>query len=274
MKFCKEMLAVILVSCTAPAIAWAGGGTTAVEETVEFLARKFGPEAVQEGSVSLTRRLEVLAARHGDDVLNVARRVGLVGLRALEKAGPRGDEVLKLLVRYGDQGVWIAAKPGRLALFLRFGDEAAEALARHGPAAEQVIGQAGQAGARAVQCLTGENARRLAMMLEEGAVARPGEWLPVIQRYGDSAMEFIWRNKGALATGTILATFLANPKPFLDGAQHLAGSVVSTTGDVVGKTTQAIAAHVNWTVIVSVLAGLVTLYLGWRVTGRWWPRKA
>src|SRR5208337_872913 len=100
-----------------------------------------GPEAVQEGSTSLAQRLEALVARHGDAALTVARRIGPAGLKALEEAGPQGDAVLRLLLRHGEQGAWIAAKPGRLALFLRFGDEAAEALARHGPVAEQVIEQ-------------------------------------------------------------------------------------------------------------------------------------
>ena len=159
-------------------------------------------------------------------------------------------------------------------MFLRFGDEAAEALGRHGPVAEQVIEQAGQAGARAIKGLNGQNARRLAMMLDEGVVARREEWLPIIERYGDKAMEFVWEHKGALATGAILAAFLAHPEPFINGAQQLAGSVASTTGDVVGKTTQAIAAQANWTVILSVVAGLITLYLGWRVAGRRRASKA
>jgi len=77
-----------------------------------------------------------------------------------------------------------------------------------------------------------------------------------------------------LATGAILATFLAHPEPFINGAQHLAGSVASAAGDVVGKTTQAIAAQANWTALLSVVAGLITLYLCWRIAGRQWAKKA
>src|SRR6185503_5178963 len=68
------------------------------------------------------------------------------------------------------------------------------------------------------------NARRLAIMVQGGELARigrAGELLEVIGRYGDRAMEFIWRHKGALAVSVVLA-FLADPGPFLDGARDLA----------------------------------------------------
>ena len=35
----------------------------------------------------------------------------------------------------------------------------------------------------------------------------------VIERYGDRALTFVWRNKGALTVATMLETFLADPEP-------------------------------------------------------------
>ena len=69
-------------------------------------------------------------------------------------------------------------------------------------------------------------ARRLAILTEAGETARLGrarEWLDIVARHGDVAMDFIWRHKGALAASTVMAAFLANPGPFLSGAKELTG---------------------------------------------------
>ena len=47
---------------------------------------------------------------------------------------------------------------------------------------------------------------------------RSGRWselLAVIERHGDPALTFVWRNKGALTVTTVLETFLADPEAFL-----------------------------------------------------------
>jgi hypothetical protein len=69
-------------------------------------------------------------------------------------------------------------------------------------------------------------ARRLAMLAEDGVLARSGRWgelLAVIERHGDRAMDFVWPHKGALSVSTILATFLAEPEVFLGGGRELIG---------------------------------------------------
>jgi hypothetical protein len=74
--------------------------------------------------------------------------------------------------------------------------------------------------------LAPRNARRLAILAEDGALARSGRWgelLAVIERHGDRALGFIWRNKGALAVATVLGTFLADPEAFLGGGRELIG---------------------------------------------------
>jgi hypothetical protein len=45
--------------------------------------------------------------------------------------------------------------------------------------------------------------------------------LAVIERHGDRALSFIWRNKGALAVATVLGTFLADLEAFLGGGREL-----------------------------------------------------
>jgi hypothetical protein len=59
--------------------------------------------------------------------------------------------------------------------------------------------------------------RRLAILAEDGTLARSGRWselLAVIERHGDQALNFVWRNKGALTVTTVLEMFLADPHAF------------------------------------------------------------
>jgi hypothetical protein len=86
---------------------------------------------------------------------------------------------------------------------------------------------------RAMAGLAPRNARRLAMLAEDGTLARSGRWselVAVVERHGDRAMDFVWRNKGALAVATVLGTFLADPEAFLGGGRELvAGAAQEAT---------------------------------------------
>ncbi|MFM7318336.1 MAG: hypothetical protein ACKO5E_15440, partial [bacterium] len=74
-----------------------------------------------------------------------------------------------------------------------------------------------------------------------------------IARYGDPAMDFIWRNKGPLAVGTTLTAFLAEPKAFIEGSASLAGTVGSS---LVQPVVQESAKAFSW-VINMILAFLM-----------------
>jgi hypothetical protein len=59
--------------------------------------------------------------------------------------------------------------------------------------------------------------RQLAILAEDGTLAWTGRWselLAVIERHGDRALNFVWRNKSALTITTVLETFLADPEAF------------------------------------------------------------
>jgi len=49
----------------------------------------------------------------------------------------------------------------------------------------------------------------------------------VIRQYGDEAMEFIWKNKGALAGSAVLISFLNNPQAYISGAMVLAQPILA-----------------------------------------------
>ena len=155
-----------------------------------------------------------------------------------------------------DAAVWVLKRPKGMSLLSRFGDDAAEVLVKHKGLAEPVLEQVGAPAVKALGAVGSQGGRRLAMMAEGGELAALGhspEVMDVIARYGDPAMDFIWRHKGPLAVGTALTAFLANPKPFIDGTTHLAGTVGdAVVKPVIQETAQAVSWLV-WTLLVFVV---------------------
>ena len=214
-----------------------------------------------ERTESLAPRIERLLVAHGEDAGDFIRKTGVAGIETLEKAGPHANDVLKLFARRGDEAIWIVAKPNRVAIFLKYGDSAADAMLRHRELAETLIERFEAPAARALNNIEGQNARRLAMMAEDGSlttIGRTHEVLDTVGKYGDGAMDFIWRNKGGLTVATALTAFLADPKPFLAGAKGLADSAGE---HVVGP----IARSVNWTLVVLTGMGIALLVWAMRV---------
>ena len=146
---------------------------------------------------------------------------------------------------------------------VRHVDDAVRAVAPHLNVGMTVVPLAGSSG-RAMAALAPRNARRLAILAEDGALARSGCWgelVAVIERHGDRAMDFVWRHKGALAVTTALATFLAEPEVFLGGGRELIGGAVK-------EATQPIAlmagtAAGRW---MNLARSVVVVGLAWLVT--------
>jgi hypothetical protein len=107
-------------------------------------------------------------------------------------------------------------------------DDVARVAARHTLGATPL-----SALSRAMPRLTPRSVRRLAILAEDGALARSGRWgelVAVIEQHGDRAMDFVWRHKGALAVTAGLGTFLADPEAFLGGGRELvAGAAQEAT---------------------------------------------
>jgi hypothetical protein len=200
----------------------------AAREAVEYLFRKGSKEAAAEGAEALTRRLAGAAARHGDDAFRAVRRVGPRALKLADDAGEHGARAMRVLAKHGDDGVWLVSRPRALGLLSRYGDDAAEQLIRHKGVAEPLLERFGGDALGALRNVGPRGGRRLAMMLDSGELARIGrtpELLGAIGKYGDGAMEFVWKHKGALAVSATLAAFLANPPAFIEGAEDITRTV-------------------------------------------------
>ena len=247
-------LAVVLLvphPCTAQ------GKVKLAREVAKYIMQKFGKEAARDGIETLTRKVEALAIKHGDEALMAVRKVGPRTFRLVEEAGEHGLQSIKLMAKYGDEAVWVVAKPNRMAFFVKFGDNAAEAMINHGEIAEPLLRSIGKPAAGALKAVSSQNGRRLAMLAEDGQLTKIGrtpELLDVITKYGDRAMNFVWRNKGALMVSAALTAFLSNPEPFINGAADITKVVAENTvrpiASMPGQVVSEAAKRTNWTVVI------------------------
>ena len=253
MKLILERLAVVFtLGCltsfvSLSSVAVAGPKTQAAREAAEYVMRKFGAKATAESAEKLTVRIESLAVKYGDEAVLAVRKGGPRALRAIEKSGKLGSAATRLLSRQGDKALWIVENPQRLKLFVSYGDDAARAMLKHKGLAEPLITVFRKPAAKALTAVDGQNARRLAMMAEGGELARLGRTdalLETIARYGNRGMDFVWKNKKALAVGAALTAFLADPQPFIDGTAKLADNFARPVAEKIGG---EIARRADWT---------------------------
>jgi hypothetical protein len=254
----------VLIFCHLPVAAWAQGKAALTREMVEFVFRKFAPELAGESVESFSGKLGAVVAKYGDDGFDAVKNVGPSAFRLIEEAGQNGLKSVRLMAKFGDQAVWVVGNKSRLAIFVKYGDDAAEAMIKHGDIAEPIIGKFGESAALALKGLSSQNARRMAMLSEGGelaAIGRTDDLLQVVGKYGDAAMDFVWKNKGPLATATVLTAFLANPQPFIDGSRDLANVA---GGTLIRPLAEGIAKGANWTVLGLAAIAAFSGWIGWR----------
>lgn len=260
----------VLVATFLVASADASVGSKVLQEALEFIGKKFSKEVVEEGAEQVSRRMAQLAAKHGDDLVAAAfKRVGPRAGRVVGEAGEHSGVALRLLARHGDDALPLVGRASALKAVSRYGDDAASAIIKHGSVGETLVESFATKGAEALVKVTPQNGRRLAMLAAEGHL-KP-ELLTVVTRYGDDACDFIWRNKGTLALSTVAAAFVADPEPFLTGAQQLTSTVaeaaVKPLADVPRIVASEAAAKTNWNGVLVVLGCgvLIIPVLWWRV---------
>lgn len=241
----------------------AGVTSSAIRETTELITRKFGKEVAVESAEALGKRVAEAGTKYGEEGL-VA--LGKVGPRTFAKltteAGEHSPGVVKLVAKHGDEAVWVISKPNGMAIFIKYGEQGATAIMKHPGVAENAVEKLGASAARALNAISTPQARRLGMMVEDGAIqagGKPAELLEIVTKYGDRAMEFIWKNKGSLVVAATLTAFLNDPEPFINGGKDIAVGAIKPIGVEVARLT-------NWTpvMIVGVLAVAVLVALRMR----------
>ena len=269
-KKLRLLTAILICSCLTlfPCNAVAQGKLGIAKEVVEQLAKKFSKEVSEEGLEKLTAKVQSVLARTGDEGIEAIEKVGPRAVKLLESSGDEIASAAKLLAKHGDEAIEVLDSPVRRGLLATLGDDAAEALVKHGVVAEKILTASGAPAARALTNLSSQNARRLVMLSDDAATAKIAsspDVLGVLTRYGDKAMDFIWRNKLALSTASVLAAFIANPEPFLDGTLQLAETGLETISTNVAKPiAEKIGANTQWTLVLIFATLCAAILLAWR----------
>lgn len=213
---------------------------TGAREAAGYILQKFGKRVPTQTVDDVAREISRASARHGSEAVGFLRAAGHNGFSVLEQAGPKAPDVIKLFVRRGDEAIWVVSKPEKLAIFIKHGDNAADALIKHPGIADWLITRHGGAAADALNRVSQQNAQRLGIVAQDGlltATPRSPELLDVIRKHGDAAMDFVWKHKGALTVGAVLASFLADPEAYLSGAKDLAEAVPGRFLEALGRNT-------------------------------------
>lgn len=220
----RYLMALTLLTAVLAPAAHADFRTRAAAETAEMLMARFGARAGK-SLPALTRQIEGLAARYGDEAILALRKAGPATFSLVEAAGVDGAKAVRVLARYGEEGAArIVSRPTAMQQFLKFGDEAASVLVRHPGVAEPLVERGGAAAVKALSTITPRSGRRMAMMLE-GELAQAGkhpELMEMVAKYGEKSVDFLWQNKGTLAGGAALTAILVNPEPFINGTRDIA----------------------------------------------------
>src|SRR5579864_1252862 len=252
----------LLSSCLTTSPLDAGVFTQAAEFAARLVGKRAGPEVTESiASRAIRNRERALGSVSGRSLMN-----GSTVEATLVRQGQRAD----ILARGGKGAERVIAHPRGLAIWQTHGDQGVLALIRHGVIAEPVIESFGPPAVRALNVVSPQNGRRIAMMIQDGSLARMGRTGPlfeVVAKYGDRAMDFVWRHKAALAVTAVLAAFLADPEPFLNGtkdlAYHFASEAIRPIVTVPGEIAQGVLLHSNRAAALFLVATLGILLCGW-----------
>lgn len=223
--------------------------------TQSAAARAVAREVVE----SLEPRIAKAVEAYGDDAARALRAGGAAVLPAIEAHGPAA---VRYFARFGDEGMRLVAAEGdaAVALFARHGDDAVRFMLKHPGVGRDLVEGLGAGVARAN--LRTESAVLLQRLGEPiRASGRAGDILGVVERFGDRACGFLWRNKGVVFGGAVLAAFLADPEPYIDGVKTL------VVEPVAGVAREAVG-RADWTWVFAVAAAAVAAWLAWRLRPR------
>ena len=265
------VLVAFLATICLPASAQAGVTTKAINETVEYLSKKFGKEMAETTVETVTKKVEVLAAKYGDNVvLDAAKKVGPQALKYADQAGDLAGDSLRIMARYGDNAIRVVSNPQALQLAAKYGDNATEAIIKHGPdMMAPVLSKYGDDAARAMSKLNQQEAIELATKITDGQLAKlaePKKILNVIGQYGDNAMVFINKHWKALAVGTVCVAFVNDPEPFINGTKELVvGSADVVARNIVKPISDSVAGGVNWNIFLGIVAVGVLGLIGLKI---------
>ncbi len=227
----------------------------AAQELVRYVETRWARETVEAMEPRIVRAIE----NAGEDAVIAIRRVGpRAGLHAVETHGASGA---RLIARWGDDGARLLADDGATAvsMYARYGDEAVELMLRHPGAGGRIATELGDQGIRVASALSADGAVQLAGV--SPMIARSGRAsavMGVVEKFGDRACAFLWRNKGVVFGAALLAAFLNDPEPYIAGVKQLVVEPAKAVG-------REVSAKTDWTFVIVSSLVLAVLVVGLRM---------
>ena len=208
---------------------------------------------------ALEPRVARMVEAYGDDAARALRAGGAAALPALEA---HGAVAARFLARFGDDGARLIATEGDtvVALFAKHGDEAVEFMLKHPGVGRDLVEAFGAQAARA-NVTTGGVVLMNRMAEPIHASGKAAEIFKVVERFGDRACAFLWRNKGAVFGAAFLAAFLADPEPYIDGAKKLILEPAAGAA-------REVASRTGWTWVFSATGVALVAWAAWRLRRR------
>ena len=216
--FARGMTLALALLAVLPNCSGVPARTQLARETAEYISRKFGLELTKDAVSGLARRIEALAVKHGDDVFPAVRNVGPEAINLIAQAERHAGQSAHLLARYSQRTLPIVGNKERLAIAAQHGDDAAEAMIKHA-GIEPLLLAHGKPAASAFNAVSVQEGRSLLMMAEKGELVQLGrtpELFSVIAKYGDPAVDYVWKHKGKLVAAAALTAFLASPETHVE----------------------------------------------------------
>jgi len=200
---------VIFIVSSNSASAFFGNSVAKVtRETIEYTARKFGIKLGEAGGKQFFKKAVRFITDYGDD-----------GIKALKHAGP---QIIEMTSRHGRDVVRICASHvddearylikninEALPVWRSFGKEGTGLIVRYPGLAKPLIEQFGQKGIQFGRSLSTDSLQKFLVMAGKAANKKEKDALfEKVLKYGDEILEFLWRHKWKLASGTTLYTLL------------------------------------------------------------------
>ncbi len=238
----------------------ASAGESIAKEVAAELAEQVGQKGSREFLDATAVELERIADKCGSESLDVIQKQGIAAFRVFRSAGDdAGPYLIKAIRTYSDDAIRVAQTSAGRVILREGSDSAIRAVARHSDAVIPVIQKYGEDCARALAEISEGNGRRLVQLAEEHSFPANDfdKLMLVVEKYGDRAMDFIWRNRNPLLMTAAFTAFVSDPAPYIDGVKKLTEVATKPLQEFF----EGIVSHVSWNFLVGVIVALVGLKL-------------
>jgi hypothetical protein len=266
----KQLRRMILVVAAAAAVsspAHASVQGKLVKEAIEYFAKKFGKELVEEGTEQTAKRLGQIAAKYGDDAVAVLRPLGPRGVKFADEFGETG---YRMLQKHGREGLVTLEKYGDEAIQLAktHGDEALDVLVNQPGVGRQLVVSYPKEMLPTIAGLRSDEAVRLSKIAPDFAKLPPAAQKTFAEKLAQGGDDFVmWaykRRKEIFVSGASAAALISLYK--------LGDGVATNVSDLIPAAPNPETSPGLWMFLVGVVGlAFTSIILG--IAWMWRPRR-